>query len=349
MIGYYIHHQGSGHLRRATQLAAALGEPVTGLSSLPRPDGWAGDWVHLARDDDGVDPQPDAGWDICAGGKLNWAPRHHPGLRRRSAQISSWLDEKSPDLFIVDVSVEVTMLARLHGVPVVSVALPGNRTDGPHQLGYAVTEAVVGFWPAEAASIIDGVDTRLGPEQRPSFYALGGLSRFEPLPERNTRPGSSSRLSVVVLNGTGGGAIPPATCYMISETMPDVELTVLGGDGGSWHTDPWPALQKADVVITTAGQNAVAEVAASRTPAVVVALPRPHKEQVYMCNTLFNGPWPALASPEVETVDTWRETLQHALDLDGRAWEGWCDGLAAQRFSEVLSQIRTRISDEVLV
>lgn len=39
MIGYYVHHHGSGHLHRARSLAAVLGRPVTGLSTLPRPAG----------------------------------------------------------------------------------------------------------------------------------------------------------------------------------------------------------------------------------------------------------------------------------------------------------------------
>ena len=53
VIGYYVHHQGDGHLTRAAAIARALaGEPVTGLSSRPRPDGWPGEWVQLARDDD---------------------------------------------------------------------------------------------------------------------------------------------------------------------------------------------------------------------------------------------------------------------------------------------------------
>ena len=49
VIGYYVHHHGRGHLHRALAVGrrlAARGEPVTGLSSLPRPDGWAGDWVQ---------------------------------------------------------------------------------------------------------------------------------------------------------------------------------------------------------------------------------------------------------------------------------------------------------------
>ena len=51
MIGYYVHHQGRGHLSRLQAVAAHLNTPVVGLSSLARPVGWDGDWVQLRRDE----------------------------------------------------------------------------------------------------------------------------------------------------------------------------------------------------------------------------------------------------------------------------------------------------------
>ena len=52
-IGYYVHHQGHGHLHRAQAFAAAWrssGPEVVGLSTLPRPRAWDGPWVRLPRD-----------------------------------------------------------------------------------------------------------------------------------------------------------------------------------------------------------------------------------------------------------------------------------------------------------
>ena len=46
MIGYYVHHHGSGHLHRMCSVSAELarlGHPVTALSSLPPPPGWDGE------------------------------------------------------------------------------------------------------------------------------------------------------------------------------------------------------------------------------------------------------------------------------------------------------------------
>ncbi len=374
MIGWYIHHQGQGHLHRAVTLARSLSPdtPVTGFSSRPAPAGWPGEWVQLAPDWEEGPTEAHAD----AGGALHWAPLGHHGLRERSAQISAWIREAGPELFIADVSVEAALLARLHGVPVVTVALPGDRTDPAHELGYRISEAVLGFWPASAEGILrgpgflpmpqpDGVGMsgspghergveapdggnappRNAPPSRatpsaPSFCALGGLSRFAPQDEAPTAVGPHRGPHVLLLNGRGGGELPPQAERAIAEALPEAEVTVLGGE--HWTEDPWPLLQRADVVVTAAGQNAVAEVAASRTPAVVLSHERPHQEQEFMRRTLLRGPWPAVAAPEEQTAPAWGRALREAMALDGTGWESWCDGRAAQRFLAALEEIRLR-------
>src|SRR5688500_16062443 len=75
MIGYYVHHHGTGHLLRALTVSPLLPGPVAGLSSLPRPDSWVGPWVQLPRDD-GAATYADA--DVTAEGLLHWAPLDDP-------------------------------------------------------------------------------------------------------------------------------------------------------------------------------------------------------------------------------------------------------------------------------
>ena len=75
MIGYYVHHHGTGHLHRALTVAPHLPGPVTGLSSLSRPEGWCGPWIQLPRDDRAPSY---AGADTTANGVLHWAPLEDP-------------------------------------------------------------------------------------------------------------------------------------------------------------------------------------------------------------------------------------------------------------------------------
>ena len=116
MIGWYVHAHGRGHLQRLQCVAAHLRTPVTALSSLPRPDGWTGGWVDLPDDlPTGADRDP------TAGGTLHWAPLGHTGFRERTAAIAAWVTQARPALVVVDVSVEVAVLVRALGFPVLRV------------------------------------------------------------------------------------------------------------------------------------------------------------------------------------------------------------------------------------
>ena len=153
MIGYYIHHQGDGHVTRAATIARRLGaEPVTGLSPRPRPDGWDGPWITLPRDD--VPAVGDA-TDPTAHGALHWAPLAHAGLRARMAELAAWVRAAAPRLMVVDVSVEVSILIRAMGVPVVVMGMPGERGDAAHQLSYRIAQAIIAPWP-EWADLLGG-------------------------------------------------------------------------------------------------------------------------------------------------------------------------------------------------
>ncbi len=325
MIGYYVHHQGRGHAHRALALARRLGEPVTGLSSLPQPPGWTGEWVLLERDD-----LSHAVTDETARGRLHWVPSSDPGLSTRTAQISRWLDEHRPRLMVVDVSVEVTLLARLHGVPVLSVVLPGQRWDPPHLLGFDVSTHLVGMWPALARNMLPGLPDSV----RDRVRLIGAVSRY---PVRIHRPRRPGRPRVLLMTGAGGDDLRAEQIERARRQSAGWEWTVLGHHG-RWVDDPCAALEDADVVVTNAGQNILAEIAASRTPAIVVPQSRPHEEQRTSAEALAAGGWPVLVEDRFPD-DGWAARLDSALELDGARWSSWCDGHAAERFADLVASI----------
>ncbi|WP_027862301.1 glycosyltransferase [Marmoricola sp. URHB0036] len=326
MIGYYVHHQGRGHLHHAQALAAALDEPVTGLSSLARPSTWRGPWVELPRDDT-TEPRHD----VTAGDQLHWVPLGDPGLRSRSAAISEWIESTGPRGLVVDVSVEVALLARLHGLPVVSVVLPGRRTDPTHLLGYRASSALVAMWPAEAT----GMTPALPQDVARRVVPVGAVSRLPVLSEQQ-RPPRSDRRHVVLLQGLGGEPLTRLDAAELEAVSPGWTWTVLGGEAG-WTDDLHQHLLNADVVVTHAGMGALADVAACRRPAVVVPAARPHREQVTTAAALADGPWPAVVLPRFAERG-WTEVLDRAAELDGMGWARWCDGRAAQRFAQVVAE-----------
>ena len=366
MIGYYVHHQGDGHLTRAAAIARALGEePVCGLSSRPRPDDWPGEWVQLARDDEG----PFEG--AAAGGALHWAPRGHVGLRERMAQISAWVATHAPRRFVVDVSVEVTVLVRAMGVPTVVVALPGVRDDFAHQLGYRLADAIIAPWP-DWADVLRG-----GEEWRAKTVAVGAISRFEgravvsapktravmvggrgasaptapalapPLPAAPAAagatvvpaetPAAARDRTVLVLSGRGGTELTLDELAAAQAETPGWTWIVLGPPGSRWVADPWPLLCAADVVVTHAGQNAVADVAAARRPAVIVPQPRPFDEQATTARAL-EAAGLAVVQP-VWPAGTWADTLERAVQMGGDGWERWSPPGAAIRAATLIRDL----------
>jgi hypothetical protein len=326
VIGYYVHHQGRGHLHRALAVAGELDEPVTMLSSLAAPAGFTGEWVLLARDDEGPPVQ-----DPTAGGRLHWAPTGDPGLRHRMHQIARWLDLARPRLLVVDVSVEVAVLARLHGVPIVSVVLPGHRADPAHRLGFDLADELVAAWPPAATpSMLPGLPA----EVTDRVHAVGGLARF-PVPAQGEPAQHPGARRVVVLGGAGGSELTESELADAERSAPGWEWT-LCGPLRRWCADPFDLVRTADVVVTHAGQNAVAEVAAARRPAVVVAQPRPHDEQAVAAAALRSGDWPAVVLDSFPRHE-WSSILARAVTLDGSRWAGWCDGDAARRFADLVA------------
>ena len=321
MIGYYAHHLGEGHVACATAIAPHLRSPLAVLSSRPRPAGWDGEWIELARDDAG----DGAAADPTAGGTLHWAPLHHPGLRHRMAAVAEWIDEVRPRLMVVDVSVEVALLARLMGIPVVLMSLPGDRSDDAHRLAYQAATAVLAPWPGWARPVT-GAEVPL--------RAVGAISRYA---GRSVPPRMQGR-RVLVLMGRGGSALRAEQLDAARAATPGWEWTALGPPLGDWVPDPWPALAETDVVVCHAGQNVVAEVAAARVPAVVIPQDRPHDEQRATAAVIAEAGL-AVVCPAWPAADAWPALLATATRLGGAGWGRWCDGLGPQRAAAQLDAL----------
>lgn len=321
LIGWYAHHVGSGHVTTARLVGRLTRTPVVVLSSAPRPADWPADrWVTLPLDD------APGGVDHTAGGALHWAPLHQPGYAERMAVIAGWVRDARPTLMVSDVSVEVTLLGRLLGVPVATVLMAGDRSDRPHQLAHDVASVLF-------APFAPGVDVTRG--RRPGWAEktvwLGAMSRFDD--RTPTAPPGGRR--VVLLWGRGGSAV----------TGDDVRAAARATPEWSWSgcdtADPdevWALLQSADVVVAHAGQSVVAEVAAARRPAVIVPQPRPHDEQRCLASGLADlGLTPRVDGwPE---PSAWPALLESARSSEPAGWAAWSDGGGAVRMAEHLDRL----------
>ena len=337
MIGYYAHHRGAGHLNRAMSIARELDDDVTILSSSARPAVWTGGWVDLPLDHSPHDGDPLA--DASAHGALHWVPLASDGLRERMGAIAAWLRDAEPAAVVVDVSVEVALLVRLHGIPVVTMAQPGDRTDAPHSLGYRASSAIVAVWP-------DGVSAlRVADDIAPRIEPVGAISR---IPTVDPLPRDPLQIAVLAGLGTRGRSSLDIAVDAARAALPDARWVVLSGADSETvaHT-----LRTSSLVFAHCGENALAEIAASRIPAIIIPESRPHEEQQAMGIALGASGMPVTvvdmvehsltaeaAESAVQAVD-WALLVRETAELDGEVWSAWCDGHAAARAAAVIERV----------
>lgn len=331
-IAWYVHHHGRGHLTRLLAVAPHLDADIHCLSSLPEPAGLPPHctWTVLDRDDEvGAGETPLDRRDPTAGGLLHWAPLGHVGHRRRLAAIGSLLAEERIDALVVDVSMEVVLLGRLLGVPTIAVAQPGIRDDRPHRLGFAAASAILAPWPEGMLALphLDAVRDRV--------IHIGGISRFE----RRPAVEPAAREGVLLLTGRGGSVVTDEAVAEASAVSAEAGRTwsVLGATPGSgWVEDPWEAVSSAEIVVSWAGQNSIADLAAAGAAAVVVPQPRPFDEQLTTARALESAGL-AVVADEWPAAADWPALLDRAAALqpDWSRWE--VDGASARAAGAILA------------
>lgn len=315
MIGIYAHHHGSGHMHRSRAIQRelrAMGYECEILST-------AGGDVPLVDDVSDAPRELRSGRAMTAGGTLHYAPYGSPQIASRFAQIAKWVADNQPEAFYVDVSNEVAAFVRLMGIPVVVHAMPGARGDAPHQLAYAQADAIVAAWPnwVPVPEHLRAHADRL--------HAVGGISRLTPREGVQRDPHH-----VVVMAGLGGSTWSPEDWAAVEAACPEYRFTFLGGDN---HVDdPTELLQSAGIAVTAGGQNSVADLAATDTPAVILPQPRPFAEQKLGAKVLDGLATVRNAFPAPEE---WPELLRRR-DTN---WARWQTEGAARRAAEAIAGV----------
>lgn len=321
-VGMYAHHQGAGHLQRCRAIAEHLSAQVTILSSLPDAD------IGLPLD---TAPEIENYAEFTADNTLHWVPLHVDGLRQRMALIAQWIQINKPDVFFVDVSVEVAQFVRLMGVPVITIAMPGERTDTPHQTMYAQATALIAACPSDAPvpAHLQGFADKL--------YAVGGISRFEAqesLTSESPYTEQPKKMQAVVLQGRGGTAWTQDYWDAVALACPSWNFTVLGGNNRV--ENPMPYLTHADVVISASGQNSVADIALAGTSAIFIPQERAFGEQRATARVLE---YLGLATVvwDLPQENTWAGILEQACKKPAQ-WNRWQVVGGAQRAARIIEE-----------
>ena len=324
-IAFYIHHHGSGHIMRALAIASELTMPVTFLGSGLRayrqlipahitcvhlPLDVKGDKDRYFRSGHAVDT-------------FHYAPLNVAGIRERNRIMTKFFSSAFPLLLVVDVSVEVALLARLCSVPTIIMRQHGYRNDPAHLAAYQsaclliapYARGLQGYGPA-------WVDAK-------TFFS-GGFSRYTGKVLSKT---SKRSRHVAVMTGKGGTSITIDFIKHLAGNCPDFHFYSIGGQGKMTDdlpsnitfcgdlNDPADVLITSSLIIGNAGHNTVMEVADLNLPFICIPENRPFGEQLLKAKSLSDRYNVKIVLPENILKTDWHSLLNIAL-TDQTEWQG---------------------------
>ena len=338
-IGYYAHHHGAGHVTRALAIAAAFDGPLT-LFGSRLPEQVELPNVQLCPLPPDVAPGVEGEAFAC----LHYAPLGVAGLRERMGLLVDWFRRAWPCLLVVDVSVEVALLARLCGVPTIYLRQRGNRFDAAHELAYASASRLLAPYP-------EHLEEPATPAiWRAKTCYTGSLSRYAGQRRDSLRePGT-----VTVIAGHGGTAFSRARLVAAARACPAWRWTVLGPVAedatvapanlsflGS-VANPAPWLTRAELVVGSAGDSLVAELADLRCRFICLPDARPFDEQL-STGRLLAMQGLALTGETWPADDDWPELLARARALDPERWAAVGDGEGARRAAACIREVAQEV------
>jgi len=343
-IAFYIHHHGSGHLMRCLQIAGSLkGYPIilmgSALESVDTNIYPNIELLHLpldlpagTEDDDLSFSNTDA---------FHYAPLGISGIRDRTAIMTDLFKRQYPLLLIVDVSVEVTLLARLCSIPTIVIRQHGIRTDLPHQLAYQSAELLLA--PYSPDLYIGDQDLAY---EKTVFS--GGFSRLQ-VPETAEKE-IQGRIGILI--GGGGSSIDKNFIIQMATACPSFTFEVFGLVTNAyplqnihWHgriADPLALLQSCALIIGNTGHNTVMEVAALNKRFIGIPEERPFSEQIQKAEAIANRSGVVIIQVADLGKQQWNVMIEKLL-AEKADWHGVIEPDALPRIAEAIIEKGNRL------
>ena len=332
-ILYYIHHHGSGHLQRAKSLLAALPDhyqvvllvasesmqdkvqgtfPTLYCECLPSK--WPADAVPTARTFnrafEGVAYTPEAG--------------------NRAQVFCTLLLAHKVDVFISDVSAELTILARAAGVPCIMQRHSGNTAIDPTQnYAYECAEALFAPYP----QVVENEDFAY---QFKTHY----LGFFSPQFQAH-EPASRRGLTLI--------STDPAWVASVLAGLSQINLPiwVVGCDGPSTSHIHYAGFCQnitqhvpTDIVVCSGGNNLLSELIIMGKKLIITPEPRPYDEQVVKANRLAQGGYAVMMeSQDMLHPSLWQQAIQHAAKIDISRTSALVNPHAAAQFAALIKDV----------
>ena len=346
-IAFFVHHQGRGHANRTMALISQFKRerPVSVLTAGPQLfDGFDRDIeiVTLPNMIGASVPTPRL-YAEPTPQVMHCVPLGLAEMRGTMRTILSHLDDRDVGLFVVDVSSEIALLARIASVPAVQIRMHGDRSDIGHIGSY---EASVGM--------LAPFDERMEQDDYPAhlraktFYTGGLCTTRDPVPDKTearARLGlDPNREVIVAITGGGGSGTPYAPLTVAARAAPEALWLTLGPTHREGHETDFSNLTElgwvpnvtdylaaADIVVASAGDNTVHEIARIGQRLIVMPEWRYFGEQARKAEALVRLGAAVSAPAWPGDLAGWQSLLAAARALDGDAIRTLYDPNAARR------------------
>lgn len=305
-ISYYAHHFGTGHLRHAQKVAASDLFDLQVASTGPRNQTLLKgslEYVELTPDVGSTGPETEVG----PAPFLHYAPTGD-FIQQRFSELNRAWKEFTPDVVMVDVSVEVALFARLSGYRVAFRRMPGNRNDTAHHMAYSLADTIFGYFP-------------VGLEEEEHLERFGHKSHYLSAAEPADH---SLPMDPDIAQQRGKQRVVVQTSLASAIGLDHVVRAAAASPGWDWDvvgsvepgvtplpsnlrlhgvlSDPLPVMRSATVIISSAGHNAVVAAASCHRPVLLVPEERPYAEQIAFAAALH-------IRAGIEMIESWASAL----------------------------------------
>lgn len=343
---FYVHHHGSGHITRALAIASKLphGEIVffgSDLLSYKHLIPTSITCIYLPMDTPGDE---DKNWLQTDLTFLHYAPINIDGVIQRNRLIIDFFAKHSNCLLVVDVSVEITLLARLCGIPTVVVRQHGDRVDLPHALAYESAALIL----APYSKILrQGIEDEY---EHKTLYS-GGFSKYV---EGEVSLDDISEKDIAIFFGKGGTCFDQEVVEILRKKLPeDMQLHVLGHienfntiPGVTYYGNCQRAsdvLKICTIVICNAGHNCIMELGSLRKKIICIPSIRPFDEQKIKAKLLADADLAVVIEEEEISEVNWAKVIDQAKKINTRAWEDIMNPHAIAVIAEELQSLHTKL------
>lgn len=330
MIGYYVHHQGSGHMRTAMQVIPHITERVVVLSSFPKPARFPHNAVYVHLIDDSAD-----GFEQPADSSFMYTPLA-PNVLMRFKQITEAIETYGINRLYVDVSMEVALFCKTLGVNVGHNVLLGDRDDVPHTLLFQACD----FYASDNDERLDATSKRTGPKK---LHRVGGISRY-----KKTSIQKRVASNIVITTSPESDQSSIARLEKTARAFPELTWHVIGPDDRTYTEpnivvhgiveDPADLYDLADIIVGAGGHNTIMEAASFGKRFVCIPEDRPYREQVVAAEVLAQNNM-AVHCPSFPTENEWPDIFTRLERIDLEAFQSIVDDAAAQRLAAIISDL----------